>query len=120
VAQTLFEACFNILSKIGNEISAIKTEYQGACEFTDARFFEVFKNKTLYITDPRGDGAGISQNASVLSPNLKIDLSDKAWFVFNDNYGTSKVFQKRHLQMIINIMLGVSLFSIKQNGKRNM
>jgi type III restriction enzyme len=89
-AQTLFEACFNVLSKIGNEISAIKTAYKGTYEFTDSKFYEVFQNKTLYITDPQGDGVGISQNSPTLSPDLKIDLSNKEWFVFNDNYGTSE------------------------------
>jgi type III restriction enzyme len=89
-AQTLFDACFDVLSKIGNEISAIKTVYVGTYEFTDSKFYEVFQNKTLYITDPHGDGAGISQNAHTVSPDLKIDLSDKEWFVFNDNYGTSE------------------------------
>jgi type III restriction enzyme len=44
----------------------------------------------MYITDPHGDGIGISQNALTVSPDLKIDLSDKEWFVFNDNYGTSE------------------------------
>jgi type III restriction enzyme len=89
-ALTLYEACFDVLSKIGNEISAIKTVYQGTYDFTDAKFYDVFQNKTLYITDPHGDGVGISQNAATLSPDLKIDLSDKEWFVFNDNYGTSE------------------------------
>jgi len=89
-AQTLYEACYNVLSKIGSEISAIKTAYKGTYEFIDAKFYEVFQNKTIYITDPHGDGVGISQNASTLSPDLKIDLSDKEWFVFNDNFGTSE------------------------------
>ena len=89
-AQTLYEACLYILSKIGNEISAIKTVYKGTYEFKDARFHEVFENKTMYITDPHGEGIGISQNASSVSPDLKIDLSDKDWFVFNDNFGTTE------------------------------
>jgi len=89
-AQTLFEACFYVLSKIGNEISAIKTVYQGTYEFTDIKFSEVFKNKTMYITGPHGDGIGISQNAPTVSPDLKLDLSDKEWYVFNDNFGTSE------------------------------
>jgi type III restriction enzyme len=89
-APTIFDACFYVLSKIGNEISAIKTVYEGTYEFTNSEFYEVFQNKTLYITDPHGDGIGISQNAHTVSPDLKIDLSDKEWFVFNDNYGTSE------------------------------
>ena len=89
-AQTLYEACINVFSKIGNEISAIKNVYEGSYEFTDLKFYEVFQNKTLYITDPQGEGIGISQNAPTISPDLKIDLSDKEWYVFNDNYGTSE------------------------------
>ena len=101
-AQILYEACFYVLSKIGNEISSIKTDYEGTYEFKDAKFYEVFQSKTLYITDPHGDGIGISQNAHAVSPDLKIDLSDKEWFVFNDNYGTSeeKAFVK-HFSIIV-------------------
>ena len=89
-AQTLYEACFDVLSDIGNEISAIKKVYKGTYEFTNAQFHEVFENKTMYITDPHGEGIGISQNASGISPELKIDLSDKDWYVFNDNFGTTE------------------------------
>ena len=89
-AQTLFEACYDTLSRIGNEISSIKAVYEGTYEFKDAKFNEVFENKTMYITNPSGDGIGISQNAPTVSPDLKIDLSDKDWYVFNDNYGTSE------------------------------
>ncbi len=89
-APILFDACFDVLSTIGNEISITKTIYKGTYEFTDAKFNEVFENKTMYITDPQGEGIGISQNASTVSPDLKIDLSDKEWYVFNDNYGTSE------------------------------
>jgi len=89
-AHILFDACFKVFTRIGNEISAIKTVYQGTYEFTDAKFNEVFENKTMYITDPHGEGIGISQNAPAISPDLKIDLSDKEWYVFNDNYGTSE------------------------------
>ena len=88
--KTIYDATFDILSKIGNEISAIKTNYIGTFDFTDSKFFEVFQNKTLYITEQNNDGVGTSQNAPTLPEDLKVDLSTKDWFVFNDNYGTTE------------------------------
>jgi type III restriction enzyme len=88
--ETLYAACMNVLTKIGNEISAIKEVYEGTEEFTNKPFREVFKNKTLRITDPDGEGAGISQNAAAIRPEWKINLGDMDWFVFNDNYGTTE------------------------------
>jgi type III restriction enzyme len=88
--QTLFEACREVLAKIGDEISAIKETYEGTKEFTDKKFREVFRGKTLHITDPQGEGEGISQNASAIRPEWKIDLAMADWFVFNDNFGTTE------------------------------
>ncbi len=88
--ETLFEACMNVLLKIGNEISAIKETYEGTTDFTDKKFSEVFRNKTRYISNPDGEGDGVSQNAAAVRPEWKIDLANEDWFVFNDNYGTSE------------------------------
>jgi type III restriction enzyme len=88
--ETLFEACMNVLSKIGNEISAIKETYAGTTDFTDKKFSEVFRNKTRYISNPDGEGEGISQNAAAVRSEWKIDLASEDWFVFNDNYGTTE------------------------------
>lgn len=89
-AYTYFAACMNVLTKIGNEISAIKETYEGTTEFTDKFIHEVFRDKTLYITDPHGEGVGISQNASAIRPEWRIDLKSQDWFVFNDNFGTTE------------------------------
>lgn len=88
--KTLFEACLDVLTKIGSEISSIKEVYQGTTIFTDKKFSEVFKSKTLHITDPHGEGVGISQNAPAIRTDWKIDLSVEDWFVFNDNFGTTE------------------------------
>lgn len=90
VPQTFFEACMTVLTKIGSEISAIKETYEGTTEFMDKKFSEVFRSKTLHITDPHGEGEGISQNASAIRPEWKIDLGAADWFVFNDNFGTTE------------------------------
>lgn len=89
-ATTYFEACLYVLTKIGGEISGIKETYEGTTDFTDKKFSEVFRSKTLHITDPHGEGEGISQNASAIRPEWKINLEDADWFVFNDNFGTTE------------------------------
>lgn len=85
-----FEACLYVLEKIGGEISAIKGTYQGTTEFTQMKFRDVFRNKTLHITDPHGEGEGISQNAPSIRPEWRLDLGEADWFVFHDNYGTTE------------------------------
>ncbi len=88
--ETLFEACMTVLTRIGDEISAIKETYEGTTDFTNKKFSEVFRNKTLHITDPHGEGEGISQNAPAIRPEWKINLGDADWFAFNDNFGTNE------------------------------
>ena len=89
-AATYFEACLYVLSKIGGEISTIRETYEGTFEFGDKKFSEIFRSKTLNITNPHGEGVGISQNAAAIRPDWKIDLGSADWFVFNDNYGTTE------------------------------
>ncbi len=89
-ANTYFLACLKVLTKIGAEISTIKETYEGTTDFTDRKFSEVFRSKTLHITDPHGEGEGVSQNAATIRPEWKIDLSTADWFVFNDNFGTTE------------------------------
>lgn len=88
--ETLFEACMKVMTTIGEEISSIKESYEGTTEFTSKKISEMFHNKTIHITDPHGEGAGISQNAPSIRSEWKINLNEKDWFVFNDNFGTSE------------------------------
>lgn len=88
--DTFFQACFSVLTTIGSEISTIKETYEGTEEFSEKKIRDVFRNKTLHITDPHGEGEGISQNAPTIDPSRRINLEDAEWFVFNDNYGTSE------------------------------
>lgn len=88
--ETYFDACLYVLTKIGGEISAIKETYEGTTDFEARKFSEVFRSKTLHITDPHGEGEGISQNAMAIRPEWRIDLSSADWFVFNDNFGTTE------------------------------
>lgn len=85
-----YEACLFVLSKIANEISAIKETWEGSLEFTDKAFREVFRNKTRHIAEPQGEGEGISQNDPTVRPAWRLNLGDADWFVFEDDYGTSE------------------------------
>ncbi|MCX7781963.1 MAG: hypothetical protein N2491_13870, partial [Negativicutes bacterium] len=88
--EHLYAACLQALRRVASVIAGIEVDYEGTKEFYASRMSEVFKNKKVYITDPHGDGVGVSQNAGMVSNELRLDLSGKDWFVFDDNYGTSE------------------------------
>lgn len=88
--ETYFKTCMAVLTKIGGEISEIKETFNGTTDFTDKKFCEVFRSKTLHITDPHGEGEGVSQYATAIRPAWRIDLGAADWFVFNDNFGTTE------------------------------
>jgi type III restriction enzyme len=69
---------------------ALRKTYEGTAVFGDKKFSEVFRSKTLHITDLHDEGEGVPLNATATSPEWKINLSDADWFVFNDNFGTTK------------------------------
>lgn len=83
---------FEILS---NKILSIKAPLQGTHVFKEIKLSD-------YIVDsPREkkydkneieqkEGEGISQNAPNINPAYRYDLSDKSWFVYDDNYGTTE------------------------------
>lgn len=88
--EILYQACLNVFTKIGNEISAIKKDYIGTAEFVATPFKDVIKDKTIHITDPHGEGEGVSQKDSAIRTEWQMDLSTEDWFVFNDNFGTTE------------------------------
>ena len=69
------------------EIKKIKHR-EGTKEFIEKELKEYVKDtprKKLKVSD---EGEGISQNN--VKGDYKLDLSDKEWFVYNDNYGTTE------------------------------
>lgn len=64
-------------------------QYEGSTNFEAIPIRTVLRDKTLNLTKKDLDGVGTSQN-EVTDANLKLDLSNKSWYVFNDNYGTSE------------------------------
>jgi len=85
-----YEACLFVLSRIADEISAIKETWEGETNFRDKPVREVFRNKTRYIAEPNGEGEGVSQNDPAVRPAWRLNLNDADWFAFEDDYGTSE------------------------------
>ena len=81
------EALTGLLAQIEGEIRKNITEYQGTTEFKPNDMASVFHDKTLKLLDgserAKGDEAFVS---------------DKGWYVFNANYGTSE--EKAFVRML--------------------
>lgn len=80
-----------LLEKLSSQLSAENVDYKGTKEFTPYMVKETFTDKTLNIVN---DGTsdkefGIAQSETT-NQALNMGLSDKDWFVFNENYGTSE------------------------------
>ena len=83
-------ACKRVLEKISNNISGIEETYEGTRNFNSKKLYEVFRNKKINCTNPKGNEAGIAQSDRRVSEDLRLDLANEDWFVFQDNYGTSE------------------------------
>lgn len=86
----IYQAVRKVVGKIGESISGIEETYIGTKEFRAHRFYDVFRDKTVNYSDPQGEEAGISQNASTVRREWQIDLSKEDWFVYTDNFGTTE------------------------------
>lgn len=83
-SQNLYDAVFKVLKEISANIEKPPVTYKGQNEFHSESISETFQNKTVYYSTTHKGGAGESQNKTSL------DLSDKDWFAYTDNFGTSE------------------------------
>lgn len=80
-----------VLETISGEIQAGSSEYKGTKVFEPISIQQRVKDKTLLITinengnQERGIGMRETQN-----PDLYLDLRDKAWYIYDENYGTDQ------------------------------
>jgi len=82
-----YESCVHVFGIIAENLSDVQKTYRGTEIFRRVEFRETFSDKTVNYTDIKEDGEGTSQADS---HKYRLDLSDKDWHVFNDNYGTSE------------------------------
>lgn len=94
------EITINVLEKISQIIISEDVEFKGTKDFKPYEINKTFKDKTLniYVREGGDQEHGVGQSETP-NPDLKLDLSNKEWYVFNDNYGTS---EEKHLIKFIN------------------
>lgn len=80
-----------VLEKVSHTISSENVEFKGTKFFEHYNIKKMLKNKRLniYVNDSGDQEYGIGQNET-RNTELKMDLSEKDWYVFNENYGTSE------------------------------
>ncbi len=87
------------LDKIGAAIEAGSADYIGTRVFEPLSIRYCVQDKTLQITvAPGGEqerGVAMSQTTN---PELRLNLADQAWYVYDENYGTSE--EKRLVRFI--------------------
>lgn len=100
IPKQKLEITINVLGKISQIIISEDVEFKGTKEFKPYEVNKTFKDKTLniYVREGGDQEHGVGQNETT-NTDLKLDLSNKEWYVFNDNYGTS---EEKHLIKFIN------------------
>ncbi|EPO5226310.1 DEAD/DEAH box helicase family protein [Enterobacter hormaechei] len=85
------DAAIQVLSEISGVIASDKIEFKGSKEFTPRMIKEVFTDKTLKFMIDGGEDQefGKSMN-NVTETAYHLDLTTRAWFVFDDCFGTSE------------------------------
>jgi len=97
------EVCIEILSQLENQIKMGYTDYKGTKIFVQNKIKDVVKDKELSINV--GDFSDQEFGVPMSNPkheNLRLNLSSKEWYVYNENYGTS---EEKHFIQFINGMM---------------
>ena len=89
--QEKLEIAVTVLERLANILESDKVEYKGTKEFSPREVKSTFRDKVMNcVINEGGDQEfGVAQSGTT-NLNLYLDLSDKEWYVFNDNYGTSE------------------------------
>jgi type III restriction enzyme len=82
-----------VLRVVANDLKGLSLERFGTKEFKAKPFKSVIRDRTIFIANPSGDGAGIPQ--SRVGEELRLDLAALDWFGHAENYGTTE--EKRFL-----------------------
>jgi type III restriction enzyme len=132
--EDMLNACKEVLHIVSDYVQTIEVSYKGTTEFYGRPIREVFTDRIRNITVEKDDeswGAGVSQNDSLVNSTYRMDLSDKNWYAYNDNFGTSeekkfvKYFstmveelrRKFHSVILIRNEIQVAIYSFEDGSK---
>ncbi len=85
----LYDACVSAMKELAGILAAERSRYDGALLFEPHKIGDVITDKTISCIPVLG-GRGVSQKDHSVDSAFRMDLSDKDWYVFEDNYGTSE------------------------------
>ncbi len=81
--------CLNVLLQLENEILNEYVEYKGTEIFIPVEIKRIVRDKQLKINvGDYGDQEYGVPMSSAKHPDLKLNLADKDWYVYDENYGT--------------------------------
>ena len=97
------EVCLSVLNQLESQIRAGYTEYIGTKLFIPNKIKDIIRDKILNINadDDSDQEFGIPMS-NPKHENLRLNLSDKKWYVYDENYGTSE--EKHFIQFINGVM----------------
>jgi len=85
------EATVQVLETIAQMISSDKIEYKGIKKFKPFLLKDKIKDKTINVSlDDDSDQERGKAMSNPHETSIYLDLNNKEWYVFNDNYGTSE------------------------------
>jgi len=89
-AEETLAGCREALRGVAEYAAKLRESWAGSRDFADRPVREVFTDKTRLLADVKDEGEGRSQNDPGLSEELRLDLADKDWYAYNDNFGTTE------------------------------
>ncbi len=97
------DVCLSVLKQLESQVRESYTEYGGTKLFIQNKIKNIIKNETLNINV--GDYGDQEYGVPMSNPkheNLRLNLSNKDWYVYDENYGTSE--EKHFIQFINGVM----------------
>ena len=85
--EDLHKACIQMANQVSEAIGSMKRSCIGSHNFKSIPFKDLFFDKLVNYSDPNGEGLGTPQSES---HEWRLDLSDKKWYAFSENYGTGE------------------------------
>lgn len=94
-SEDIYQGALRLFEILSNKILSIRKPLQGTHVFKEVQLSDYIidsPREKKYDKDEieQKEGEGISQNSPNVNAAYRYDLSDKDWFVYTDNYGTTE------------------------------